>query len=273
MERAEKDVFYAQSYEPKFGNLHFHTEHSDNMRSVETVVRRAKEEGYKGLAITDHDTITGWGEFRELCGQEGLEYILGAEFYGTAFGVSFHFTSYDFDPENHVSEPEKPGGRYYISVDYGTRNPFSAGLWQVTEGKAYRIREYYHDGRSPGQMLTDEQYCDELEKLAGNLPVALVVIDPSAASMIAALRRRGRFSVRKARNEVLPGIRLVASLLQAGILQIAPQCKDSIREFSLYRWADAGEKDMVVKENDHAMDDIRYFCATILRRQMKYQEG
>ena len=180
---------------------------------------------------------------------------------------------YDFDPENHVSEPEKPGGRYYISVDYGTRNPFSAGLWQVTDGKAYRIREYYHDGRSSGQMCTDEQYCDELEKLAGNLPVALVVIDPSAASMIAALRRRGRFSVRKARNEVLPGIRLVASLLQAGILQISPQCKDSIREFSLYRWADAGEKDTVVKENDHAMDDIRYFCATILRRQMKYQEG
>ena len=180
---------------------------------------------------------------------------------------------YDFDPENHVSEPEKPGGRYYISVDYGTRNPFSAGLWQVTDGKAYRIREYYHDGRSSGQMFTDEQYCDELEKLAGNLPVALVVIDPSAASMIAALRRRGRFSVRKARNEVLPGIRLVASLLQAGILQVSSCCKDTIREFGLYRWEDKGEKDMVVKENDHAMDDIRYFCATVLRRQMKYQEG
>ena len=180
---------------------------------------------------------------------------------------------YDFDPAIHVSEPEKPGGRYYISVDYGTRNPFSAGLWQVTEGKAYRIREYYHDGRSSGQMLTDEQYCDELEKLAGDFPVELVIIDPSAASLIAALRRRGRFSVRKARNEVLPGIRLVASLLQAGILQIAPQCKDSIREFGLYRWEDKGEKDTVVKENDHAMDDIRYFCATILRRQMKYQEG
>ena len=180
---------------------------------------------------------------------------------------------YEFDPAIHVSEPEKPVGRYYISVDYGTRNPFSAGLWQVTEGKAYRIREYYHDGRSSGQMLTDEQYCDELEKLAGDFPVELVIIDPSAASLIAALRRRGRFSVRKARNEVLPGIRLVASLLQAGILQVSPCCKDTIREFGLYRWADAGEKDTVVKENDHAMDDIRYFCATILRRQMKYQEG
>ena len=176
---------------------------------------------------------------------------------------------YDFDPKLHTGKPATPAGRYYISVDYGTRNPFSAGLWQVTGGKAYRIREFYHNGRETGRMLTDEEYCDALEKLAGNLPVEQVVIDPSAASMIAALRRRGRFSVRKARNEVLPGIRLVASLLKAGILQIHPECKDTIREFGLYRWDDGNEKDSVVKEHDHAMDEIRYFCASVLRRQMK----
>ena len=154
-------------------------------------------------------------------------------------------------------------------MDYGTRNPFSAGLWQVTEGKAYRIREYYHNGRESGQMLTDEEYCDALETLAGDLPVELVVVDPSAASLIAAIRRRGRFCVRKARNQVLPGIRLVASLLKAGVLQISPCCKDTIREFGLYSWEDRGEQDAVVKENDHAMDDIRYFCSSVLRRQIK----
>ena len=173
---------------------------------------------------------------------------------------------YDFDPKIHVKEPEKLGGRYYISVDYGTRNPFSAGLWQVLDGKAYRIREFYHNGRESGRMMTDEEYCDALESLAGNCFVEQVVIDPSAASLIAALRRRGRFSVRKARNEVLPGIRWVATLLQTGRLFIGPECKDSIREFQLYRWEDKGEKDSVVKENDHAMDDIRYFCASVLRR-------
>lgn len=173
---------------------------------------------------------------------------------------------YDFDPKIHVKEPEKLGGRYYISVDYGTRNPFSAGLWQVLDGKAYRIREFYHSGRESGRMMTDEEYCDALESLAGNCFVEQVVIDPSAASLIAALRGRGRFSVRKARNEVLPGIRWVATLLQTGRLFIGPECKDSIREFQLYRWEDKGEKDSVVKENDHAMDDIRYFCASVLRR-------
>ena len=176
---------------------------------------------------------------------------------------------YDFDPKLHVGTPPSAAGRYYISVDYGTRNPFSAGLWQVTGGKAYRIREFYHNGRQTHRMLTDEEYCDALEELAGSLPVEQVVVDPSAASLIAAIRRRGRFSVRKARNEVLPGIRLVASLLKAGVLLISPQCRDTLREFGLYRWDDGGEKDSVVKEHDHAMDDIRYFCASILRRQMK----
>jgi len=176
---------------------------------------------------------------------------------------------YDFDPALHVSEPAGTGGRYYISVDYGTRNPFSAGLWQVTGGKAYRIREFYHSGRETGRMLTDEDYCDALEALAGDRPVEQVVVDPSAASLIAAIRRRGRFSVRKAKNEVLPGIRLVATLLKAGILQISPGCRDTIREFRLYRWEDKCEKDSVVKENDHAMDDIRYFCASVLRRQVQ----
>ena len=176
---------------------------------------------------------------------------------------------YEFDPKLHLGSPQTQDGRYYISVDYGTRNPFSAGLWQVTGGKAYRIREFYHNGRETGRLLTDEEYCDALEQLAGDLNVEQVVIDPSAASLIAALRRRGRFSVRKARNEVLPGIRLVASLLKAGILQIGPECKDTIREFGLYRWDDGGEKDCVVKEHDHAMDDIRYFCASVLRRQVK----
>ena len=176
---------------------------------------------------------------------------------------------YDFDPEIHLGEPETGKGRYYISVDYGTRNPFSAGLWQVTGGKAYRIREYYHNGRESGRMLTDEEYCDALENLAGTLPVEQVIVDPSAASFITALRRRGRFSVRKAVNQVLPGIRLVASLLKADILRISPTCRDAIREFGLYRWEDNGQQDTVVKENDHAMDDIRYFCATVLRRQIK----
>ena len=143
----------------------------------------------------------------------------------------------------------------------------------MSEGRAVRIREFYHSGRDSGRMFTDEEYYRELEKMAGDLPVEFVVVDPSAASFIAAIRAHGRFSVRKARNEVLGGIRLVAELLREGRLQFAPCCKDAIREFSLYRWEEDGETDRVQKENDHAMDDIRYFCATVLARERRKNGG
>jgi PBSX family phage terminase large subunit len=172
---------------------------------------------------------------------------------------------YDFDPVRHIATQLPKTGRYYISVDYGTRNPFSAGLWCVTGGKAYRMREFYHDGRTAGKMYTDEEYYRFLEQLAEGYPVEQVVIDPSAASFIAVIRRHGRFSVRKAKNAVLDGIRLVSTLLHANVLQFAPGCKDTLREFSLYTWQEEGDKPL--KENDHAMDDIRYFCATVLSRE------
>ena len=157
-------------------------------------------------------------------------------------------------------------GRYYISVDYGTMNPFSAGLWCISEGKAVRLREFYHNGRESGKQMTDEEYYQQIVKLAKGYPVEQVIVDPSAASFIATIRAHGLFSVRKAKNEVLPGIKQVAEFLRQGVLQFMPNCTDSIREFSLYRWEEDGATDRVCKENDHAMDDIRYFCATVLRR-------
>ena len=177
---------------------------------------------------------------------------------------------YEFDKKLHtVAElpaEVKNDGEWYISVDYGTLNPFSAGLWWVYNGRAIRVDEYYYSGREKSRMLTDEDYYKELDKLAGDRLIRSVIVDPSAASFIATIRRHGRFSVRKAKNNVLSGIRLTAVMMKAGAIRISENCSDAIREFGLYRWDEKGEVDRPIKENDHAMDDIRYFCMTILRR-------
>lgn len=173
---------------------------------------------------------------------------------------------YQFDKEIHVARELPTDGTWYISCDYGTLNPFSAGLWCVNDGRAVRVAEYYYSGRGSSSTKTDEEYYQELEKLAGDRAIQNVVVDPSAASFIACIRRHGRFSVRKAKNDVLPGIRLTASMLHAGVIKIGAECKDAIREFGLYRWEEKGEVDKPIKENDHAMDDIRYFCNTVMRR-------
>lgn len=157
------------------------------------------------------------------------------------------------------------GGEYYISIDYGTLNPFSAGLWCWDGKTATRAREYYYSGRDERSNKTDEEYYTELEKLAGELPVKSVIIDPSAASMIETIRRHKRFTVRKAVNDVLAGIATTARLLQDGTIRIHRCCKDAMREFKLYRWDEDCTEDRPVKDNDHAMDDTRYFVMTILR--------
>ena len=171
---------------------------------------------------------------------------------------------YQLEEDRHIMASVPEVGRYYISIDYGTQHPFSAGLWCVSGGIAYRIREVYYSGRDTGVMRTDEEYYEDILELAGELPVEQVIIDPSAASFIALIRRRGQFRVRRAKNAVLPGIRLVGSLLQQGKLRFHPRCKNAIREFSLYSWEEG--KDTPQKENDHAMDDIRYFCMTVMSR-------
>lgn len=179
---------------------------------------------------------------------------------------------YEFNPEKHVTDDLPEWGEWYISCDYGTLNPFSAGLWCVRDGVAVRTAEFYHSGREKQHQLTDEEYYLKIEELVGDRDIRYVVIDPSAASFITCIRSHGRFSVRKAKNDVMYGIRLTAMMLQAGVIKIGADCKDAIREFGLYHWDDKGEVDKPVKENDHAMDDIRYFCATVMRRNRQARQ-
>ena len=219
--------------------LHLHFTMDDNL-ALDPKIKARYERMYEGVFYRRY--ILG-----EWCIAEGLVYGF-------------------FDKEFHVTDKLPDTGRYYISVDYGTLNPFSAGLWCVKAGVATRIREYYYSGRAEGMLKTSEEYYAELEKLAGDLPIEAIIIDPAAAEFIAAVRRRGRFSVRKANNDVLDGIRFTATMLQNGFIKVGANCTAAIKEFGLYRWDEKGEVDKVIKENDHAMDEIRYFAYTVLRR-------
>jgi PBSX family phage terminase large subunit len=175
---------------------------------------------------------------------------------------------YDFFDESFVREvPEGPFEEWYVSCDYGTSNPTSMGLWGRKDGTWFRVKEYYYDGRAARRQKTDEEYADDLAALAGGRPVRAVVADPSAASFCETLRRLG-WRVKKADNQVLSGIRLTARLLKSGKLVICKGCGSAVREFGLYRWDDrAAGRDQVRKEHDHAMDEIRYFAATVAGKE------
>ena len=172
---------------------------------------------------------------------------------------------YDFFEESMVRPaPAEPADRWVISCDYGTVNPTSMGLWGKWGGVWYRVQEYYYDARAARRQQTDQEYAQRLRELAGGREIEAVVVDPSAASFLEVLRREG-WHVRKADNEVLSGIRQTADALKQGKIVICPPCTDAIREFASYCWdLSAGDRDRVRKEFDHAMDEIRYFVATVV---------
>ncbi len=176
-----------------------------------------------------------------------------------------------FSPDTHViTEIPPPDGfeEYYISIDYGTVNPCSMGLWRLDSSKAIRLAERYYSSRLSKRQLTDEEYYQMLEELAGEFPIKYIVVDPSAASFIETIRRHGRFSVRRANNNVLDGIRLTGTMLQNRKLMFLDGCRDLIREFGVYSWSPQSPTDTVIKEFDHAMDDMRYFCATVAAKRI-----
>ena len=182
------------------------------------------------------------------------------------------------DYNDHIKEklwdgnPDELVGTWYISMDYGTINPCSMGLWCVTDNEAVRVDEYYYNSRKEGYQRTDEEHYAELEKLAGDRYIERVIIDPSAASFKTTIKRHGKFFVKSAKNDVINGIRTTSQMLTDGRIKIGVKCRASQEEFGMYRWDDKAEVDKVVKENDHAMDDIRYFAYTVLKREFKYKE-
>lgn len=158
----------------------------------------------------------------------------------------------------------------YVSVDYGTQNATVFLLWNKgIDGKWYCIREYYYSGREKEEQKTDDQYIEDFKRFLDGTEIKAVIVDPSAASFIAALRKAG-FSVIKAKNDVEDGIRVVGMLLNQGKIVFSESCINTRKEFASYAWdkkaAERGE-DKPIKTMDHAMDAVRYFCYTILNNQ------
>lgn len=186
-------------------------------------------------------------------------YILGE--WVNAEGIVYSM----FDENRHVTTQEfdfKPV--YYVSCDYGTQNATVFLLWhKLQDGRWLCEKEYYYSGRQEIRQKTDEQYCDDLLKFLDGIKISGMIVDPSAASFIAALRKRG-ITVLHAKNDVDDGIRFTASLLNLNRLLFRPCCTNTIQEFSLYSWKPDSPKDEVIKENDHCMDALRYFCYTHL---------
>lgn len=178
-----------------------------------------------------------------------------------------------FRRADHVVTEHGDTGKYYLSMDYGTINPTAMGLWRIHNGEATMEREYYHDSRKTRQQKTDEEYYADLEKFVGDTPVERIIIDPSAASFKECIRRHGKFKVMDANNAVVDGIRFTGSMIQQGKVHIHESCVNTIREFGAYVWDEKHtDDDVVIKENDHSMDQMRYLFQTLRKKYFREKD-
>lgn len=152
----------------------------------------------------------------------------------------------------------------YIACDYGTTNP-CVFLDIYDDGEVIRVdREYRWDSRAEHRQKTDEEYADDFMAFMGASWCA-VYVDPSAASFIAALRRRGVYVI-EANNAVLDGIRRVGALFQRGLLLVHDTCTGLMDELGSYRWDDKAAQrgeEKPIKQLDHAPDALRYFVNSL----------
>lgn len=209
-----------------------------------------------------------------------LRYILGK--WAKAEGLVFPmYTDVFADPPT-----DREAEEYILSMDYGTQNPFAALLWGRYGGIWYAERGYYYSGRDSGKQKTDEEYGNDLESFISDIIEARAekqrrtmrpqskiraIIDPSAASFIALLRKKDWCKVTPANNDVPNGIRETATAMKKGLIKISPSIKDWRNEVEGYVWDDK-QDDRPVKESDHFMDATRYFVKTahIVRPKSNY---
>lgn len=239
-----KVEFIDKSFEKQIYYLHFDMD--DNLSLPEKVKERFR---------------------RMFSGVFFKRYILGL--WVMAEGIIYDMFSED---RHKVPTQDRSYIRHYISCDYGTQNPTVFGLWgKCSEGKYkgkwIKIKEYYYSGRDQSRQKTDEEYYKDLEKFIGEAKIKAVIVDPSAASFIATIRKHGKFKAIHARNDVLDGIRNTATALNEGLILFNDCCTNTFREFYSYVWDDkAAERgeDKPLKENDHVMDADRYFVHTVI---------
>jgi len=198
----------------------------------------------------------------------------------------------NFARDKHISSP--PVGsvpvEVRVGVDYGTKNPtYFVQMERYRDGTWYASREYYWDSSVTGRQKTDVEYSRDMaawlshtytppaemrtpwpgaEPPAGGEEVryypSTIEVDPSAASFILQLLNDGMYQAHPADNQVVYGIRHIASMLETGKLKLTWNVPWLIHCIENYEWDESSTDDQVVKEDDHPIDGLRYVVNSIV---------
>lgn len=166
----------------------------------------------------------------------------------------------EFDRTKHVysDDPKSPVFKDYtpievnVGVDFGFTNPsVLLKIERDAENNLYVSREYYERGKTTPELL----------EIAKTFNGNYYYPDPAEPDRIEEMRR-ARFNVREVSKDIEAGINSVREVLKSGKLFIHYSCENLIRECEVYSYPEKrpgfNEYEAPIKENDHAMDALRY---------------
>lgn len=81
-------------------DLHCHSDFSDGALSPKALVERALHQGVDVLALTDHDTLNGLIEFKQVADAHGIQAVTGVELTAQWRGMEIHIVGLNFDETN-----------------------------------------------------------------------------------------------------------------------------------------------------------------------------
>lgn len=184
----------------------------------------------------------------------------------------------NFDISKHVMKNSGKYSRVGIAVDYGQMNAttFQCFALDIEDKSIKGIAEYYHSGRESGKQKTPSEYAldfrkfyDDIKEKIGQPPVYLI-IDPSARGLQEEIKRIvPSIRVLQCENSVDLGISRVQKLLMFDKLILDESQVNVIKEMELYSYDEKSierGKEKPIKDNDHTLDALRYYVATLWNR-------
>ena len=231
------ELFNMENKDDDFKSFHYTT--YDNPHIPEEEIDKAKRE-----VTEDRFAQEYLADFRKT---EGLVY--------KEFNREVHILTGEMDDDD-LNTVEEIGG-----VDFGFTNPSAVMTIKKSGSGVYTIsEEWYQTGK------TDAEVADYVSALKWNKCYP----DPENAAGIEELKRRG-VNVRdvkkgkiKGKSSITHGIDVIRELFKSNKLYIHESCTNLIWELETYSYpdkkADHNEDELPIKENDHAVDAIRYAC-------------
>lgn len=226
------DLYNQQTKDSDYKSFHFTS--YDNSHIPKDELDKAKQE-----LTEDRFAQEYMADFRKT---EGLVY--------KEFVRDKHVYSDEDEESDPINSVKTFGG-----VDFGFTNPAAAiEIAKDTDARYYITAEWYKTKQ------TDAQIADYVAALNWNECYP----DPESAGGVEELRRRN-VNVReviKNKDSIRNGINVVRELFKSNRLFIHESCKNLIWELETYSYPDKrpdhNEEEKPIKENDHAVDAMRY---------------